>query len=100
VLLAPTEDEVKTLARRIAELPPDRRGAIRDDIVDALDGDTPLHTLIDDWLIGTPEQVAQQVEAYRSLGIDHFMLWFLDFPSLDGMRLFANDVKPALRAPV
>ena len=42
--------------------------------------------------------MAQQIEAYQALGISHFMLWFLDFPSLDGLSLFATQVKPALRA--
>jgi hypothetical protein len=31
------------------------------------------------------------------LGVSHFMLWFIDFPALDGMRLFAEQVAPALR---
>ena len=38
-----------------------------------------------------------QIRAYVGLGISHFMLWFLDFPSLAGMRLFAERVMPALR---
>ena len=31
------------------------------------------------------------------LGVTHFMLWFMDFPNLDGLRLFANEVMPRFR---
>ena len=38
-----------------------------------------------------------QIQVYRSLGVTHFMLWFIDFPSLSGPRLFAERVLPALQ---
>jgi alkanesulfonate monooxygenase SsuD/methylene tetrahydromethanopterin reductase-like flavin-dependent oxidoreductase (luciferase family) len=99
VLIAPTEDEVRAIAMRIAGLPPSPRGAPRTDLVDALSsGSTrPLAELAGDWLVGTPTAVERQMRAYMDLGVSHFMLWFLDFPSLDGMRLFAERVAPALR---
>jgi alkanesulfonate monooxygenase SsuD/methylene tetrahydromethanopterin reductase-like flavin-dependent oxidoreductase (luciferase family) len=98
ILIRPTEADVKAWAQTIAELPPSKRGAIRQDILEFLraDDDRPLSAVVDDWLVGTPQSVAQQIRAYQDLGISHFMLWFLDFPSLDGLRLFASDVKPAL----
>jgi alkanesulfonate monooxygenase SsuD/methylene tetrahydromethanopterin reductase-like flavin-dependent oxidoreductase (luciferase family) len=92
VLVAPTDAEVRVLVQRMAGLPPSKRGQIRHDILDALSADAPLATVIDDWLIGTPEAVSRQIEEYRALGISHFMLWFLDFPSTDGLRLFAREV--------
>jgi alkanesulfonate monooxygenase SsuD/methylene tetrahydromethanopterin reductase-like flavin-dependent oxidoreductase (luciferase family) len=98
VLVAPTEDEVKAVARGIAELPLSKRGEMRPDVLDALRSDEPLR--VDDWLVGTPEAVARQVAAYERLGVSHFMLWFLDFPSLRGLSLFANAVRPALGALV
>jgi alkanesulfonate monooxygenase SsuD/methylene tetrahydromethanopterin reductase-like flavin-dependent oxidoreductase (luciferase family) len=90
VLIAPTEAEVRSIAQRIVSLPASKRGAVSGDIVKFLQegGDCPLSTVVNDWLVGTPEVVAQQLRAYQDLGVSHFMLWFLDFPSLDGMRLF------------
>jgi alkanesulfonate monooxygenase SsuD/methylene tetrahydromethanopterin reductase-like flavin-dependent oxidoreductase (luciferase family) len=94
VLIAPTETEVRSIARSIASLPPSPRGEPRTDVLTLLEsGDTqPLSAVVDDWLIGTPEAVCEQLHTYAQLGISHFMLWFLDYPSLDGMRLFAEQV--------
>ncbi|MCL4504894.1 MAG: LLM class flavin-dependent oxidoreductase [Chloroflexi bacterium] len=46
------------------------------------------------WIAGTPEQVAQRVQAYVSEGISHFLLWFVDAPDDSGLRLFAERVAP------
>lgn len=94
VLIAPTEAEVRAKARQIAALPPSPRGRPREDIRAWAESDDPrpLSALVDDWLAGTPEQVAEQVRAYTELGVRHFMLWFLDFPSDEGMQLFAERV--------
>jgi alkanesulfonate monooxygenase SsuD/methylene tetrahydromethanopterin reductase-like flavin-dependent oxidoreductase (luciferase family) len=95
VLIAPTEKEVRSVARRIASLPPSQRGEPRKDVVAALDSqdDRPLNAIVDDWLVGTPDAVSEQLQTYAQLGISHFMLWFLDYPSLDGMHLFAERVR-------
>jgi len=100
VLIAPTEVEVHSSARRIASLPASKRGAARSDVLAALEAHDvrPLSAIVDDWLVGTPETVAQQIRAYTDLGIRHFMLWFLDYPSLDGLRLFASQVMPRMRS--
>ena len=84
VLIAPTEDEARARALEIAELPLSKRG-------------TPRTELVDDWLVGTPEDVTRRLREYMGLGVSHFMLWFIDFPALDGMRLFAEQVAPGLR---
>jgi alkanesulfonate monooxygenase SsuD/methylene tetrahydromethanopterin reductase-like flavin-dependent oxidoreductase (luciferase family) len=100
VLVGPTDGDVKRTARDIASLPASKRGAVRQDIVAALatDDARPLSATVDDWLVGTPEAVVGQLREYIGLGISHFMLWFLDFPSLAGMRLFSEHVMPALRS--
>ena len=87
VLVAPTEAEVDATLARIAALPPSPRGAPR-----------APDQLREDSLIGTPATVAARLRDYAALGIGHFMLWFLDFPSLAGLRLFAEQVMPEVRA--
>ena len=87
ILVAPTHKEVRQIAREIATLPPSKRGSPRQDVLDQLNNaDGPL--TVADWLVGTPDDVRTQLHAYEQLGVSHFMLWFIDFPSLDGMRLF------------
>ena len=46
---------------------------------------------------GTPEVVADELQRFSALGIDHFMLRFTDFPDESGMGLFLSDVWPRFR---
>jgi alkanesulfonate monooxygenase SsuD/methylene tetrahydromethanopterin reductase-like flavin-dependent oxidoreductase (luciferase family) len=48
-----------------------------------------------EFAIGTPAEVERRLREYVDLGVSHFMLWFMDYPSLDGIRLFAREVMPA-----
>jgi alkanesulfonate monooxygenase SsuD/methylene tetrahydromethanopterin reductase-like flavin-dependent oxidoreductase (luciferase family) len=48
-------------------------------------------------LIGTPAQVAEQIERIEALGFDKLQLMFLDFPETGGMELFGDDVAPQFR---
>jgi alkanesulfonate monooxygenase SsuD/methylene tetrahydromethanopterin reductase-like flavin-dependent oxidoreductase (luciferase family) len=50
-----------------------------------------------EFVIGTPAAVERRLREYVDLGVSHFMLWFMDYPSLDGVRLFAREVTPAFR---
>ena len=99
ILIAPTEDDIRATALQIADLPPSKRGAPRTALVESLRGPNPprLADVVDDWLVGTPDDIIQQIDVYQDLGISHFMLWFIDYPSLNGPRLFAERVMPALR---
>jgi alkanesulfonate monooxygenase SsuD/methylene tetrahydromethanopterin reductase-like flavin-dependent oxidoreductase (luciferase family) len=99
VLIAPTEEEVRETALRIASLPPSHRGTPRTELVEALRGPSPprLADAVDDWLVGTPDDVIARIKVYQDLGISHFMLWFIDYPSMSGPRLFAERVLPALQ---
>ena len=43
-------------------------------------------------LMGTPDECIEQLQVYVDLGVTYFMLFFADFPSLDGLRLFSEKV--------
>lgn len=45
---------------------------------------------------GTPETVVKQVTPFIDLGVDYFILRFLDQPKVDGAELFAEKVIPHL----
>jgi alkanesulfonate monooxygenase SsuD/methylene tetrahydromethanopterin reductase-like flavin-dependent oxidoreductase (luciferase family) len=49
------------------------------------------------WLIGTPDEIEEKIRAYAEAGIGHFLLWFIDAPREDGLRLFAEEVAPRFR---
>ena len=49
-------------------------------------GDVPL--------VGTPDDVGEQLQQFIDLGVSGFQLAFADEPSLDGMALFASEVIP------
>jgi alkanesulfonate monooxygenase SsuD/methylene tetrahydromethanopterin reductase-like flavin-dependent oxidoreductase (luciferase family) len=84
ILIAPTRERVHELLEQMAH-----RGESSD-----TSGSVPQE---DRWLVGTPEEVIGRIEDYRALGISHFMLWFMDFPSMDGVQLFARTVLPHFR---
>jgi alkanesulfonate monooxygenase SsuD/methylene tetrahydromethanopterin reductase-like flavin-dependent oxidoreductase (luciferase family) len=48
-------------------------------------------------IIGTPERCIDKVKAYVELGVTYFIIWFLDFPSLKSIRLFAEVVIPRFK---
>ena len=45
-------------------------------------------------LIGTPEQCITKIEQYQKAGAQKIVAGFYDFPSLNGVRLFAKSVIP------
>jgi alkanesulfonate monooxygenase SsuD/methylene tetrahydromethanopterin reductase-like flavin-dependent oxidoreductase (luciferase family) len=50
-------------------------------------------------IIGTPELVAESLQAFVDAGVHDFILRFADFPRLDGPRRFEREIAPTLRAP-
>ncbi len=60
------------------------------------DGATPelrgdLHIIY-----GTPDDVAKELKEFVELGVEHFILRFIDFPSMEGLELFLARVLPQL----
>lgn len=45
---------------------------------------------------GTPDVVGAELKEFIDLGVEHFMIRFVDFPSLDGAGLFLDQVMPNL----
>jgi len=43
-------------------------------------------------LVGTPEQCLEKIERYADVGVTCFMLMFGDLPSMEGLRLSADEV--------
>jgi F420-dependent oxidoreductase-like protein len=48
-------------------------------------------------LVGTPEQVAEKIQAYVDLGCTGFVPWCSDYPSTESLQLFAEKVMPEFR---
>ncbi len=55
-------------------------------------------SVLQQWIIGTPDAVAAQLQRYVDVGISHFLLWFMDAPARAGLDLFAEAVAPRFRA--
>jgi alkanesulfonate monooxygenase SsuD/methylene tetrahydromethanopterin reductase-like flavin-dependent oxidoreductase (luciferase family) len=68
------------------------------DLIISRNPNTPHHSnrdaLRERYLIGDVKTVTRRIQDYAELGINNFYLWFMDYPSLDGVRLFANEVMP------
>lgn len=47
-------------------------------------------------IVGTPAQVAAQLQPFIDAGVRHLIVRLLDFPRTDGMALFAREVMPLL----
>ncbi|MEM2926253.1 MAG: TIGR03560 family F420-dependent LLM class oxidoreductase [Candidatus Bathyarchaeia archaeon] len=60
-------------------------------------GKTSMEELRRIFIIGDPGVCIRRIEEYVKLGVSHIMLWFLDLPSMDGLRLFAKEVMPSFQ---
>jgi alkanesulfonate monooxygenase SsuD/methylene tetrahydromethanopterin reductase-like flavin-dependent oxidoreductase (luciferase family) len=48
-------------------------------------------------IVGTPEQVAAQLQAFVDLGVTYLIVRLVDFPATAGIELFVREVLPRLR---
>ncbi len=106
VLIADSDQKIERMLSRIRRLKKKIEVGGDEDILAFLRATNPnlddystREELSEEFVIGAPEQVRRRFQAFLDLGFTHFMLWFMDFPSLGGMRLFARQVIPALRPP-
>ena len=49
-------------------------------------------------IVGTPAQVAEQLQAFVELGVAYLIVRLLDFPNTTGIELFGQEVMPRLSA--
>jgi alkanesulfonate monooxygenase SsuD/methylene tetrahydromethanopterin reductase-like flavin-dependent oxidoreductase (luciferase family) len=75
----------------------ERESEIRE-LVDAGKAGSKWNEPYDSWkegnLVGTPDEVAAKVEAYRDLGCTYFVPWCSDYPDDTSLRMFAEQVMP------
>jgi F420-dependent oxidoreductase-like protein len=62
-------------------------------------GRTDPALYVRDNLIGTPEAVADKVQAYVDAGAREFVLWFRDYPEAESLERFAAEVVPKVSGP-
>ncbi len=48
-------------------------------------------------IYGTPEQVAERLQAYVDLGVSYIIVRLLDFPRTEGIETFAQEVMPLMK---
>lgn len=97
LLIAPDEASLRQRLRDMVALAPDETYAA--DVVAYLAEETeelPL-SLTERFIVGTPAMVTARLQQCIDLGVTHFMLWFMDAPLRDGIKLFADEVAPQFR---
>jgi alkanesulfonate monooxygenase SsuD/methylene tetrahydromethanopterin reductase-like flavin-dependent oxidoreductase (luciferase family) len=53
-----------------------------------------------DVIIGTPAQVAEELQAFVNLGVERLIVRLVDFPDMSSVEMFARDVIPLLPSRV
>lgn len=99
ILIAPDTAGVRATLQHMVALDPTTGGKHAEELAGFLSGSTDElpQSVKDTWIIGTPDEVAAQVQGYIDLGISHFLLWFMDAPDHAGIELFAREVAPRFR---
>ncbi len=49
------------------------------------------------YVIGTPDQCVEKLQSYVDAGVQHFYMYFLDYPSEQGMERFNREVRPRIK---
>ncbi|MDA0711479.1 MAG: LLM class flavin-dependent oxidoreductase, partial [bacterium] len=97
ILIAPDLDGVRAKLRAMLALnPPETEDP---QMTAFLSGakDTAPDALTRMTLVGTPDQIADQIQGYVDIGVTHFLWWFLEAPDKAGMQLFIEEVAPRWR---
>jgi alkanesulfonate monooxygenase SsuD/methylene tetrahydromethanopterin reductase-like flavin-dependent oxidoreductase (luciferase family) len=79
--------ELRERAAQVGQLIPGLRGLTADEV---------LENRKDEWLVGTPEQIAERMREVSRLGVDLFMLQHFLLDDDDALQLLAREVIPAV----
>ncbi|MFI5421236.1 MAG: hypothetical protein ACHQ1H_09750, partial [Nitrososphaerales archaeon] len=55
-----------------------------------------LDQLRKEYIFGTVEKVTERFAEYIKVGVERFMIYFLDYPTLNSIVPFAREVVPSL----
>jgi len=97
ILVAPDRASLRQKLQAMADLTPDTPPSA--ELSAYLSGatDTLPDSLTRGDILGTPDEVTAQLQAYMDAGVNHFMFWFMDAPDDAGMELFMGEVAPRFR---
>ena len=51
----------------------------------------------DYFIMGAPEECTEAIQRRVDIGVTKFQFWFVDFPDMSGMELFADEVMPSFK---
>ncbi|MEM3693526.1 MAG: LLM class flavin-dependent oxidoreductase [Candidatus Bathyarchaeia archaeon] len=85
VMIAKDKDGLRRIQERIHELNPRKRFYASEEAYRKF------------YIVGNPEECVERIWEYVDLGINRFMIWFLDLPSTKGMEIFSEMVMPEFR---
>jgi len=86
-LIGRDRGEVRERALQMREIIPSLQG---------LDADEVIAKVGERGLVGTPEEIAEQINKHSALGVDLFMLQHFLLDDRDALKLLASDVIPAV----
>src|SRR5665213_1958798 len=86
-LIGRDRDQLRERAQKIGEIVPRYKD---------MDPDEVLKAASESWLVGTPDEIADQIGKMAALGIDLFMLQHFLLDDREALQLLASDVIPAV----
>jgi alkanesulfonate monooxygenase SsuD/methylene tetrahydromethanopterin reductase-like flavin-dependent oxidoreductase (luciferase family) len=98
LLIRDTEEEIEEELQRYRELRDDNNSYDEDILVQLNStnlGNVDYNStgsLKKEFLIGTPEVIKEQMAEFCLGGVEHFMIWFMDFPDTKGIEIFSEKV--------
>ena len=100
ILIRETEEEIDQLFEEFDRLK-DRNNSLDDDIIEQLIKVNPhmvnyssRSAFENEFIIGTPETVKIKIDQYIEQGVEHFMFWFMDYPSHKSIDIFSEKLIP------